>query len=118
LAARPPCLLQSLDQFLPDPPPSLQSDEWVQAFNEIKAYGAANSNARTPEQTAIAKFWSANTVRQYNRVGRDIAVARGLGLLETARLAAMINLVGADALMSGFHAKYHYLFCRPVTAIN
>ena len=113
-----PFLLQSLDQFLPDPPPSLQSQEWAEAFNEIKAYGAANSSVRTPEQTAIARFWSANTVRQYNQVGRDIADARGLGLLETERLAAMINLVGADALMSCFHAKYHYLLWRPVTAIN
>jgi len=30
----------------------------------------------------------------------------------------MVNLVGADALMSSMHAKYHYLFWRPVTAID
>jgi hypothetical protein len=113
-----PFVLQSLDQFLADPPPSLQSDEWVDAFNEIKAYGAANSSVRSDEQTAIASFWSANVVRQYNRVGRDNAAARGLSRLDTARLAAMVNLVGADALMSTLHAKYHYLFWRPVTAIN
>lgn len=113
-----PFVLEGLGQFLPDPPPSLRSDEWVDAFNEIKAYGAANSSVRSDEQTAIAKFWSANVVRQYNRVGRDIATARGLSLLETARLAEMINAVGADALMSAMHAKYHYLFWRPVTAIN
>jgi VCPO second helical-bundle domain len=113
-----PFVLQSLDQHLPKPPPSLQSPEWVEAFNETKAYGASNSSVRTDEQTFIAKFWSAHVVRQYNRVGRDIADARGLGLLETARAAAMINLVGADAMMSTFHAKYHYLFWRPVTAIN
>jgi hypothetical protein len=52
------------------------------------------------------------------RVGRDLAAARGLGLLETARLAAMVNLVGADALMSALHAKYHYLFWRPGTAVD
>ena len=113
-----PFVLQSLDQFLPDPPPSLQSREWVDAFNQIKAYGALTGSVRTDEQTAIAKFWSANVVRQYNRVGREIADVRGLGLLETARLAAMVNLVGADALMSTFNAKYHYLFWRPVTAID
>jgi VCPO second helical-bundle domain len=113
-----PFVLQSLDQFLPDPPPSLQSLEWVDAFNQIKAYGALTGSVRTDEQTAIAKFWSANVVRQYNRVGREIADGRGLGLLETARLAAMVNLVGADALMSTFNAKYHYLFWRPVTAID
>jgi VCPO second helical-bundle domain len=111
-------ILQSVDQFLPDPPPSLQSPEWVEAFNEVKAYGPATGSARTDEQTAIAKFWSANVIRQYNRAGRDVVDARGLDLLETARLAAMINLVGADANMSNLHAKYHYLFWRPVTAIN
>jgi hypothetical protein len=113
-----PFVLQSLDQYLPDPPPSLQSLEWVEAFNQIKAYGALIGSARTDEQTAIAKFYSANVIRQYNRVGREIADARGVGLLEMARLAAMVNLVGADALMSTFHAKYHYLFWRPVTAID
>src|SRR6266511_5957796 len=113
-----PFVLQSLDQHLPDPPPSLQSPEWVEAFNETKAYGEANSSARTNEQTFIAKFWSAHVVRQYNRVARDIADARGLELVETARVAAMINLVGADSLMATFDAKYHYLFWRPVTVID
>src|SRR4029453_7622869 len=113
-----PFVLQSLDQHLPKPPPSLQSPDWVAAFNETKAHGASNSGVRTAEQTFIAKFWSAHVVRQYTRVGRDIADARGLGLLETARAAAMINLVGADALISTFDAKYHYLFWRPVTAID
>jgi hypothetical protein len=113
-----PFVLQRPDQFLPDPPPSLQSDEWVEAFNQIKAYGAANSTVRTDEQTAIAKFWSANVVRQYNGAGRDIAAAHGLDLLDTARLMAMVNVVGADAHISGIYAKYHYLFWRPVTAID
>jgi hypothetical protein len=113
-----PFVLQSLDQLLPDPPPSLQSDEWVEAFNEIKAYGSATSSVRSDEQTNVAKFWSANVIRQYNRVGRELAGARGLSLLETARLLAMVDLVGADALMSALHAKYHYVFWRPVTAID
>jgi hypothetical protein len=113
-----PFVLHSLDQFLPDPPPSLHSGEWAEAFGQIKAYGAADSTVRTTQQTTIAKFWSANVIRQYNQAGRDIAAARGLSLPGTARLAAMINLTGADALMSTWHAKYHHLFWRPVTAID
>ena len=31
---------------------------------------------------------------------------------------AMVNVVGADAQMSVMFAKYHYLFWRPVTAID
>jgi hypothetical protein len=110
-------ILQSVDQFLPDPPPSLQSEEWVEAFNQIKAYGAATGSVRTDEQTRIAQFWSAPVIRQYNRVGRDLTSAAP-GLLEPARLLAMVNLVGADALMSNLYAKYHFLFWRPVTAID
>jgi hypothetical protein len=110
-------ILGSVDQFLPDPPPSLQSDEWAEAFNQIEAYGALTGSARTDEQTRIGQFWSASVIRQYNRVGRDLTGA-GADLLKAARLLAMINLVGADALMSNLYAKYHYLFWRPVTAIN
>jgi hypothetical protein len=109
-------ILQSVDQFLPDPPPSLESEEWVEAFNEIKAYGAATGSARSDEQTSIARFWSASVIRQYNLVGRDLGA--GPNLLEAARILAMVNLVGADALMTGLYGKYHYLFWRPVTAID
>ena len=111
-----PFILQSADQFLPDPPPSLQGLEWAEAFSQIKTYGEATSNARTPEQTAIAKFWSANVVRQFNQLAREVAERRGL--LQTARVVAMVNIVGADALIACLFAKYHYLFWRPVTAID
>src|SRR5262249_29479119 len=113
-----PFILQNADQFLPDPPPSLQSSEWVEAFNRIKTYGEAASGTRTSEQTAVAKFWSANVVRMYNRLARDVAEQQNLGLLQTARLTAMVNTVGADALISCLFAKYHYRFWRPVTAID
>ena len=113
-----PFILQKGDQFLPPPPPALSSTEWSDAFNQIKSVGAANSTTRTPAQTAVALFWTANVIRQYNRAARDIVDARGLGLLQTARLAAMVNVVGADAQISCMNAKYHYLFWRPVTAID
>jgi len=113
-----PFILQSAAQFLPDPPPSLSSNEWVGAFNQIKKYGAATGSARTQEQTNIALFWTANVIRQENMTVRDIAAARSLDLLQTARLAAMVNVVGADAQISVMYAKYHYLFWRPVTAID
>src|SRR5262249_58077320 len=90
----------------------------AEAFSQIKTYGEATSSARTPEQTASARFWSANVVRQYNRLAREVAEDRDVGLLQTARLIAMVDTVGADALISCLFAKYHYLFWRPVTAID
>jgi hypothetical protein len=111
-----PFVLNSAAQFLPPPPPSLESQQWVDAFNEIKADGSS-TNPNTAE-TTTARFWTANVIRQYNGLARDVATARNSDLVETARLMAMVNVVGADAQISCMYAKYHYLFWRPVTAID
>jgi hypothetical protein len=113
-----PFLVDAVDAFLPEPPPSLLSFEWVEAYNEIRQYGSSTSERRTPAQTATARFWTANVIRQYNRVLRDLIDLKDLSLLESARLQAMVNMVGADAQIAVMHAKYHYLFWRPVTAID
>ena len=113
-----PFVLPTGDRFLPPPPISLSSDQWVAEFNEIKAMGSATSTERTADQTATGRFYTANVIRQFNTLARDISVSRSLGLLETARLTAMIDVVGADAGISVLNAKYHYLFWRPVTAID
>ena len=86
--------------------------------NEIKVMGQNTSTQRTAAETATAWFWTANAIRQDNRLVRDITDARSLGLLDTARLAAMINVTDADAGIAVLNAKYHYLFWRPVTAID
>ena len=110
--------LESAAQFLPPPPPSLRSQQWLDAFNEVKSLGAADSATRTPDQTAVAIFWTANVVRQYNGLARSIATNVSLDVPETARLLAVVNEVGADAMIAMMNAKYHYLFWRPVTAID
>jgi hypothetical protein len=113
-----PFLLKSAGQFRPEPPLPLSSTEWVRQFNEVKSYGGATSTVRTSDQTATARFYTANVIRQFNEAARDLATARALGELETARLVAMVNAVSADALMSVLNAKYRFLFWRPVTAID
>jgi hypothetical protein len=113
-----PFILNKSGQFHPAPPPPLASQRWVDQFNEVKALGAVNSQERTATETAIARFWSANVIRQYNMLARDLATARSLDVVESARLTAMINAVGADAQIEVMHWKYSYLFWRPVTAID
>jgi hypothetical protein len=70
----------------------------VMAFNELKTDGAS-TNPNTAE-TTVAKFWTANVIRQYNRLARDVATSKSLDLVDTARLIAMVNTVGADAQIS------------------
>ena len=74
-------------------------------------------SAIASEDDEHGQFTKAMIDRQFNWIGRDLA-GEDLSLLETARLTAMVNLVGADALGSALYAKYHYLFWRPVTAID
>ena len=113
-----PFVLKRPGQFQPAPPPSLSSPRWVAAFNEVKSLGAAASATRTADQSAIAIFWTANVVRQYNGLARSIATKMRLDVPQTSRLLAMTNEVGADAMIAMFNAKYHFLFWRPVTAID
>ena len=113
-----PFMLESASQFRSDPPPALASDEWVEEFDEVKAYGAADSAVRTPEQTAIARFWNANVINQFNQAFRDLAAQRGFDLVDAARALAMSSLVLADTAIACFDAKYEHTFWRPVTAIR
>ena len=112
-----PFMFHSPDQFRPGPPPELTSSEWSTEFNEVKDLGRSNSVARTAEQTDIARFWSTNAIAQYNTAFKQIVLDGGLDVVEAARLFAMGNLVGADALIACFDAKYHYLFWRPQFSI-
>ena len=112
-----PFMLERPDQFRPGPPPDLASSEWAAEYNEVKQMGRNDSPYRTAEQTDVARFWSTNPSAQYNTAFKQIALARGLDAVEAARLFAMGNLVGADALIGCFDAKYHYLFWRPQFAI-
>ena len=53
-----PFCLPELEPFLPPPPPALNSLEYAEALNEVKAIGSLESNVRTAEQGLIASFWS------------------------------------------------------------
>ena len=118
-----PFALVSGSQFRPGAPPSLVSTDWAQQCNEVKAMGSANSTARTAEQTETAWFWADGPGTEtppghWNRVAVQLAEARNLSLLETARLFALLNLALADAGIACWDAKYAYDWWRPVTAIR
>ena len=76
--------------------------------------GQDTSTHRTAAQTATAKFWTANAIRQDNRIVRDITDARSLGPARHGAAGGDGQRDGADAGISVLNAKYHYLFWRPV----
>ncbi len=118
VAVMKPFMLTSPSQFRVEPPPTLSSRRWAKEFNEIKAYGAANSTVRSPQQTAVALFWNANAANQSNQAFQDVAITHQMDLVDTARLLAMGNLIDSDAGIACWDSKYHYLFWRPIMAIR
>jgi len=115
---RKPWVMASGEQFRPGPPPRLTSETWARDYNEIKALGARNSTQRTPEQTAIARFWEATAPAVYWPVARSVAAAPGRDVTENARLLAVAAMAMDDGLTAVFDAKYAYNLWRPITAIR
>ena len=113
-----PFVLKRGDQFRPDGPPSLDSDEWAEDFNETKQLGRVDSSVRTAEQTEIALCGAEPALPMWNRVARTVSAQRNTGLAENARVFALLNLAMVDATIAVWDGKYTYRFWRPVTAIR
>jgi hypothetical protein len=109
--------------YLPRRPPELNSQEYADALNDIKAIGGATSAVRTAEQTQLARAWASVNYRQqwsaiWNNVTRDAARSKGLNLIETARLFALVNATMHDSVQTAQASKFVYKLWRPVTAIQ
>lgn len=105
-------------QFRSDPPPALTSREYARDYNEIKMIGVLNSSVRNADQTDVAQFYAGNTPVMWNRALRDISVVHVDNIADSARLFALVDIAVADALISSWNDKMHYVFWRPITAIR
>ena len=113
-----PFTLMTGSQFRPDPPPTLDSEEYAAEYDEVKAIGEQFSATRSSEQSEIALFWYENSQLGWNRIARTIAASRAIDLWEQARLLALVNFGLADGFIAGWNARYVYDRWRPVTAIR
>ena len=98
-------------------PYPLTSKRYAREFDEVKSVGALNSATRSADQTDQARFW-AEGLQPWTRVARQLAIDRGQRSIESARMFAMQYMTGADALISVWNGKAHYLSWRPITAIR
>jgi len=111
--------MTSAAQFFPDEgPDALNSQVWIDDYNQVRVLGAQNSTVRTPQHTEIGLFWTEHTGQQYARAFRNLATLNALNTSDTARLFAMLWSGYADSVIGCWNAKFTFSFWRPVTAIR
>ena len=118
-----PFAIDTAERFRPAPPPSLDSQQYADAVDEVMRLGAYNSSERTAEQAEIAIFWADGggtftPPGHWNQIASDAISKRQLGLVESARTFALLNYALADAGIASWDAKYHYDLWRPIDAIR
>jgi len=113
-----PFAITSGDQFRTAAPFALTDSGYTADFNEVKSLGAAQSTARTEEQTQIARFWLESTPMSWQRIAMRLAAERRLNGWDQMRLYALLQTAEADAYVAAFDSKYFYSFWRPITAIR
>ncbi|NND32283.1 MAG: phosphatase PAP2 family protein [Saprospiraceae bacterium] len=113
-----PFTLDSVAQFRSPPPPDLTSEVYVTSYQEVKDLGKKNSRKRTEDQTNFAHWWAEFGEHSWNRIGRITADAKGLPLVQTNRMFALLNVNLYDLYLASFDSKYYYDTWRPYTAIR
>ena len=118
-----PFALTSGDQFRASAPPSLESDAYATALNEVQSLGSATSTTRTADQTEQAQFWadgkgSYTPPGHWVQIATQVALAKGNSLADNVRLFAQLDVALADAAIAGWDTKYAYGTWRPDTAIH
>ena len=121
LARMTPFGVKEPDEFrIANPAPHLTSGAYAKAYNEVKEKGAsdATGHTRTPEETAVAVFFSDAPANYWGRLMRDLVVSHSLNLGDSARMFALVTMATADAIITCWDSKIYYNVWRPITAIR
>jgi hypothetical protein len=113
-----PIALNSATQFATGPPPAIGSATYLEEFNEVRDIGELNSVVRTPAQTQTATFFSDAGIGPIQGALREFATRHVLDIDDSARMFAAVDTSIADGAITVWHAKFQYMWWRPITAIR
>jgi hypothetical protein len=111
--------IPSASEFLLDPPPTLTSNQYAKAYNEVMTVGSLDSTERPQDRANVVHFYAVSSpTLVFNQAAQQVAQEQGRSLSENARALALVNMAISDSLVASFLNKYHYNFWRPETAIH
>jgi hypothetical protein len=74
-----PSALARANLFRPGPPPSLTSERYGRALNEVESLGIADSTTVTPDEALTGRFWTGAIQNYWNEIAQTVSV--GVGVL-------------------------------------
>jgi hypothetical protein len=119
---RPFAMPSATDCPIADPTP-FSEDAGSQFYAEAMQV-CDTGNKLTPEQTAIARFWSDDAMLSFTPPGHwtaimnQVATEKGLDLTAHVEALARMGVAMADAFIGCWAAKYRFDTIRPVTYIQ
>ena len=105
------------------PPPAYSEDPASDFFAQAKEVYEVTTHL-TPEQVAIARFWSDDPMLSATPPGHWMGIAHDLleqekaGLDRTAEVMMRLGVAMADGFIGCWNAKFQYDYIRPVTVIK
>ena len=111
-----PFVIRDPADFRTPGPPALTSARYARDQNEVKALGSATSTVRTQDQTEAAIWWDDPRLVEWE-IKRQLATTHRLGMMQAARMFAMVDVAAADSLIACYQEKWLWSLWRPVTAI-
>jgi hypothetical protein len=109
-----PLLMDSVDHFVPEPPPALESASFRSALAEVKTL----SSGLDKEQGELVHFWAdgvgtATPAGHWNAIAADLVLLHNLSEESAARTFALLNIALFDAGIACWKAKFVYWLARP-----
>jgi hypothetical protein len=118
-----PFAISSSTQCAPPPPPAYSEDPASDFYKEGKEVYDTKNNL-TPEQAAIARFWSDDPMLSWTPPGHWMSILSqvlrrdDVSLEESVDILARLSIAEADAFIGCWETKYKYDLVRPFTYIR
>jgi hypothetical protein len=109
-----PLLMDSVDRFVAEPPPALESASFRSALAEVKTLAAGLDR----EQEELVEFWAdgvgtATPAGHWNEIAAELIRSHDPSEQSAARAFALLNIALFDAGIACWKTKFTYWLARP-----
>jgi hypothetical protein len=113
-----PYLVASPNHVAPNPPPGPEHPDYARDLAEVRTFGSADSVARSPDQTEVARFWAQPSLSAYTPAARASLAALDASIAERVELVTVLHVVTLDAQIIGYAAGERHPRWRPGRALG